>query len=472
MGLLDYFGEDTPLFGRVFGGANSSPPVPPAHVPGGNANAPSVNGQQPKQAPFKGALIPMRVDENGSVSFDSDAGLLGSLRRAFTLPGDVKAGRFNIEPGTPGQISDYDLARQQANNDEIFRRGMDFASFVTLKPAPTVVPLPYGVPNLPKGARITDVGPHGPIVEGLQGRFGEAVKWLRDAKTGDVKGVLSHPELPGRRVDLVHGTRKYGLDHIDDKHPGALDRLPEHWEDLKIQSDSANRTQLRNGEAKAVVRKDLDGEPKDWLLSFYRFEDPPRGKSMGGAPVSGPASLDRRTLPNVGPYEPIIKKVPLAPYQLMPYSAAHFIGDAVQRFSASPSGPQQQSEESAFRFDDLPNGKRTGGAAVSGPASPNRQTEANVSSFESAHKAVPFASYQSMPYSAARLSGQTFDDQARVLRLVPPQGDLASTPSPRPQADQSVAASAAPSASGDISELLKLRAIVDAMGSRGLFPIQ
>ncbi len=43
MGLLDYFDGDAPLFGRVFGGANSSPPVPPAH-PGGNASAPSVNG--------------------------------------------------------------------------------------------------------------------------------------------------------------------------------------------------------------------------------------------------------------------------------------------------------------------------------------------------------------------------------------------------------------------------------------------
>ena len=172
-------------------GANSSPPVPPAHGPGENASAPGVNGQQPKYTPFKGALIPMRV-EDGSVSFDSDAGFLGELKRAITLPGDVSAGRYDIEPETPGQISDYDLARQQANNDEIFRRLGGLSSLITLKSAPTVVPLPYGVPDLPKGARITEVGPHGPVVEGLQGRFGEVVGWLRDAKTGDVKGVLSH----------------------------------------------------------------------------------------------------------------------------------------------------------------------------------------------------------------------------------------------------------------------------------------
>ncbi len=79
---------------------------PPAHGPGENASASGVNGQQPKYTPFKGALIPMRVDENGSVSFDSGAGIIGGLKRAFTLPGDVSAGRYDIEPETPGQISD------------------------------------------------------------------------------------------------------------------------------------------------------------------------------------------------------------------------------------------------------------------------------------------------------------------------------------------------------------------------------
>lgn len=85
---------------------------------------------------------------------------------------------------------------------------------------------------------------------------------------------------------------------------------------------------------------------------------------------------------------------------------------------------------------------------------------------------MPFVPYQSVPYSAARLSGQTFEDQARVLRLVPPPDDLASTTSLRPQVDQSAAAGAAPSASGDIGELLKLRSIIQAVGSRRLFPIQ
>ena len=42
MGLLDYFDEDSPLFGGLFGGAQSPPPVPPTNVPGGDGNALSV----------------------------------------------------------------------------------------------------------------------------------------------------------------------------------------------------------------------------------------------------------------------------------------------------------------------------------------------------------------------------------------------------------------------------------------------
>lgn len=168
------------------------------------------------------------------------------------------------------------------------------------------------------------------------------------------------------------------------------------------------------------------------------------------------------------------QEMPLAPHQMLPYGAAHVAGDAVQGFPASPSTPQPQGEESAFRFDDLPNGKRTGGAAVSGPAPPNRQTDANLSAFESAHKVMPLASYQGMPYSAARLAGQTFEDQgAPVLRLVQqPQDDHASTTFPQSPMDQASTASSAATSPDNIKNLLKRRAIIQAVGSRGLFPMQ
>lgn len=71
---------------------------------------------------------------------------------------------------------------------------------------------------------------------------------------------------------------------------------------------------------------------------------------------------------------------------------------------------------------------------------------------------------------AARLSRQTSEDQARVLRLVPPpQGDLDSSAVMRSLVDQGVAASAAPS--DETSEMIKLRSMIQAVGSRKLFPV-
>jgi hypothetical protein len=86
---------------------------------------------------------------------------------------------------------------------------------------------------------------------------------------------------------------------------------------------------------------------------------------------------------------------------------------------------------------------------------------------------VAFASYPGMPYSTARLSGQTVEDQARVLRLMPPQqqGDIDLPAVMRSLADQG-ATGAAQVPSDNMNELLKLRSMIQAVGSRGLFPIQ
>jgi hypothetical protein len=44
---------------------------------------------------YTGAILPFSVDAQGNKSFDSDAGLLGSLKRSFMLPGDVYAGKVD-----------------------------------------------------------------------------------------------------------------------------------------------------------------------------------------------------------------------------------------------------------------------------------------------------------------------------------------------------------------------------------------
>lgn len=49
----------------------------------------------PKNEPYQSGILPMRVDEMGQHSFDSNAGLLGMAKRVVTAPGDALAGKFD-----------------------------------------------------------------------------------------------------------------------------------------------------------------------------------------------------------------------------------------------------------------------------------------------------------------------------------------------------------------------------------------
>lgn len=69
-------------------------------------------------------------------------------------------------------------------------------------------------------ARITHVGVNEPVIEGPQGRVADAIGWLRKAQTGDVKGVLDHPDVAGP-IDVIHRSPEGGLLRIDDDHPGG-----------------------------------------------------------------------------------------------------------------------------------------------------------------------------------------------------------------------------------------------------------
>ncbi len=55
----------------------------------------------------------MSVDEDGNVSFDPDAGILGALKSALTLPGDVMAGRARVPQSSamPGGESTENIGR-------------------------------------------------------------------------------------------------------------------------------------------------------------------------------------------------------------------------------------------------------------------------------------------------------------------------------------------------------------------------
>lgn len=59
--------------------------------------------------PYRGMILPFSRDGQGNVAFDSNAGLLGVLKRAVTLPADVASGR--VDPKSDEAISrSLDLA--------------------------------------------------------------------------------------------------------------------------------------------------------------------------------------------------------------------------------------------------------------------------------------------------------------------------------------------------------------------------
>lgn len=64
---------------------------------------------------YKSSILPLSKDAAGNVSFDSNAGILGSLKSAFTLPGDVYTGKEQLR-GPDGEIT-----------PEVIGRSVDFA---------------------------------------------------------------------------------------------------------------------------------------------------------------------------------------------------------------------------------------------------------------------------------------------------------------------------------------------------------
>lgn len=65
-----------------------------------SARARAAEGEQPEAAPvWSGSILPVSRDAQGNVRFDSNAGLLGSIKRAVTLPLEVYRGEVDPMSG-------------------------------------------------------------------------------------------------------------------------------------------------------------------------------------------------------------------------------------------------------------------------------------------------------------------------------------------------------------------------------------
>lgn len=76
----------------------------------------------------RSTLFPVsRNRKTGEYSFDSDAGLLGAIKKAINLPSDVLSGKFVTAPEQPGVLTEIDVARERANQEALIGRTLDLA---------------------------------------------------------------------------------------------------------------------------------------------------------------------------------------------------------------------------------------------------------------------------------------------------------------------------------------------------------
>lgn len=67
--------------------------------------------QQSNQVVQSGSILPISKTAAGDVQFDSNAGLLGTIKRALTLPGDVMSGEVQMTDPATGRTSDEAIGR-------------------------------------------------------------------------------------------------------------------------------------------------------------------------------------------------------------------------------------------------------------------------------------------------------------------------------------------------------------------------
>jgi hypothetical protein len=220
----------------------------------------------------------------------TDMALIQAIKSGFTAPHDAIAGDMSPSEVIPRAVDTASLAVS----------GTTFTPWriPPRAPGPAERP-PIDLPPLHQDARIIGQGPHGPIIEGYQGRWTDVVDWLRRAQTGDALAVLSHPDVPAP-IDVVWGTKDYGLAHIIAKHPGVVEDLPSRLGRMSKISESENRIRLSDGTTIAVISRNWLGEPKTWLLTA--LEPVTR---RGGGSMESPSGLPGPTRSSGPPGDPM-----------------------------------------------------------------------------------------------------------------------------------------------------------------------
>lgn len=226
-------------------------------------------------------------------------------------------------------------------------------------------------------------GPHGPVFPQFHGDAQGAIAALRKAGSGEAPGALHHPELGD--IDLVWGKAGdpakdfdggYGLAHIEAKHPGIADQLPEIIADAKVSEKLPDRARLETPDHMAVVRMTWDNQVKQWLVTAFEKrtgeEPPPAGRTSD---IPGAHEAGWQAPPPGGESQPPTEGSPLVPGSEQPKlpggdhpspgdsgslapTTSSSVGEA--QTSSGPTPPETSGRPDSIVSGEKPEVNRTG----------------------------------------------------------------------------------------------------------------
>jgi len=172
--------------------------------------APVEQPQQPVTV-ASGSVLPISRDSEGNVHFDSDAGLVGVIKRAFTLPHDVMTGQVPVY-GEDGHTS-----------DALVHGSVDMAAFG---------PAPVAARSIAEGAKAILARPDNP----LRGVSKAAVGYARRDFTD-----------PAKSAEITQGLNRLGPEAM------LADVSPE-W--MGVARGAASRPSQRDRVVNALLNRD------------------------------------------------------------------------------------------------------------------------------------------------------------------------------------------------------------------------
>jgi hypothetical protein len=260
--------------GVVAGGADAlSEPAPrkPAELPAEIQTAADFLRQVQDQ---RAAPKPrMRVQPDGSLAPAPESAPPAATARPSTPPAPVRPAGQTPTPAPVPQAQP--LVPEASPTVPLPAQPQD-------TPAPVVgaAPTADGVPGASTPAPAAQAEPEssefGPVLRQYRGDAKGAIDALREAKTGDAVGALTHPDVG--EIDLVWGEvpkggkQGYGLAKIEQKHPEVLGDLQGFLDTLDVVERTPKRIQLESADGKAAVALQWNGREKTWLLTAFEKE--------------------------------------------------------------------------------------------------------------------------------------------------------------------------------------------------------